>query len=840
MPRWVMVALMLVAAGGRGAAGELVLVEQGQARAQVVVPAEAPSAVRAAAEEFVRVLQQMTGASLPLVTEPESDPARPRVLIGACQAPEGLDADPAVIQGDAAYAGYVVACGRNVLALRGNTAVGTANAVYGFLQDQLGVRWFLPGELFTVVPRRRTVRVPEMRQVVTPSFVCRLGSASWDPLMRAWGERNRWDTGEGGWAIPYAAGFRHWMYALFPPSQYGQSHPDIYPLHNGKRVVPTSDTDQSWQPCVGNPETARLAITAINAYLDAHPEVHTYPFSINDNNNWCECDQCRALDVERPLYRGRRIYSDRWFTFVNTVARGVRAKHPDKRIGCFAYWGVELPPLQIERMEPNVFINLTQDTSQYFDPVYRKVDYDLIRAWQAKCDHVGKYDYYGLGALVPRFFPRLLAQDLKAIHRMGVRAFHSELYPYWANMGPMLYVASRLLWDVRLNPDRLLAEFYAAFGPAAEEMRAFYRVHEEAWRRQPRGQWFAGLGSAAEQMDLYTPQVVARAAAHLRRAEALATHGKARDRVRFIARGYAYPDLLLRGWTTARRLTGVKINTTAGARTAARETVRLQACLADEEQTWRQSIGAEPVVDQWYRDGGRPAIRSQWQAAVRAALTDAMRALSTWMETPAGQKDAALRPQLDRLRADPQVGLLWGALQGELRLGPNLLPNPGFEDAGANSLGPAGPDWQRAAVAAGWSTWQLDPAKGVFYLDEAVKRSGKASGAFRGGDDLCYITTVPLETGKRYLAEAWAYAPAAREGTAVALEVRWNDDQGRWFHGAADLRADVRQPGTWERLLVPFTAPHGAARAVILLSGSGIQAEEVVRFDDVFVGVVAE
>ena len=164
---------------------------------------------------------------------------------------------------------------------------------------------------------------------------------------------------------------------------------------------------------------------------------------------------------------------------------------------------------------------------------------------------------------------------------------------------------------------------------------------------------------------------MARAAA-LRRAEALATHGKARDRVRFIARGYAYPDLLLRGWTTARRLTGVKINTTAGARTAARGTVRLQACLADE-QTWRQSIGAEPVVDQWYRDGGRPAIRSQWQAAVRAALTDAMRALSTWMETPAGQDGVAptARPPPRRSTGRPLVG----RHSREAAAGANLLPN---------------------------------------------------------------------------------------------------------------------------------------------------------------------
>ena len=115
------------------------------------------------------------------------------------------------------------------------------------------------------------------------------------------------------------------------------------------------------------------------------------------------------------------------------------------------------------------------------------------------------------------------------------------------------------------------------------------------------------------------------------------------------------------------------------------------------------------MVDQWYRDGGRPAIRSQWQAAVRAALTDAMRALSTWMETPAGQKDAALRPQLDRLRADPQVGLLWGALQGELRLGPNLLPNPGFEDAGA-LLGPRGRTG--SACCRRLEHLAADPAKG--------------------------------------------------------------------------------------------------------------------------------
>ncbi|HOJ22212.1 MAG TPA: DUF4838 domain-containing protein [Armatimonadota bacterium] len=835
------IGLLLCALASPAAAANLVLVEDGQARAQVVIPDDASDRVRDLAGDFARVLARMSGARLPVVKESVSDPTQARVLIGACRASAGLDADPGAIRGDEAYAGYVIACDGKNLVLRGNTPAGTTNAVYGFLQDELGVRWFLPTELFEVVPTRRTVAVPEMRRVATPSFVCRLGSASWNPEALAWSRRNRWDTHEGGWEIPYAAGFRHWMYAVFPPSKYGKSHPEIYPLINGKRAIPSKDGEQLAQPCTGNPETVRIAIAEVNAYLDAHPECHTYPFGINDNNTWCECDLCKAQDVERPLYRGRKIYSDRWYTFVNAVARGVRARHPDKFIGCFAYAGVELPPIRIERMEPNVFINLTQDTAQYFDSAYRKVDYDLIRAWQQKCDHVGKYDYYGLGALAPRVFPHLLARDLKAIHAMGVRAFHSELYPYWAHMGPMLYVASRLLWDVRLDPDRLLREFYSAFGPAAGEIRAFYETHEAAWMSQKTGKWFGGLGSAGEQMDFYTPARAARAAEHLRRAKALATDETTQARVDFIARSYAYPDLLLRGWTTARAIGEAAPRRPAEARALAGRVETLLEALDGEETSWKKSIADDPLADRWYQNGGRPQIRSQWRSRVQTAMLDGLHALASWEKSPAGQKAAPeTRALFDRIAAHPQAGFLWKAMRGTLALGPNLLPNPGFEEAKGGQLGPTGPDWKSTSAAAGWSTWQENPHEGRFFLDTNEKHGGNAAGAFQGGGCLCYITTVPIETGKRYLAQVWVRKPVAREGTAVALEIRWNDAAGRWYNGAANLRLDARKAGVWEQLQIPFMAPPGAARVVILLTGYGIEKEDVVRFDNAFLGEARE
>ncbi|OGV63788.1 MAG: hypothetical protein A3K19_04990 [Lentisphaerae bacterium RIFOXYB12_FULL_65_16] len=833
--------LGVLAVAWRAAAADVVLVENGQARAQVVVTDTALPVVRDVAADFVRVVKRMSGVELALVAESKSDAAQPRVLIGACKAPQGLDADPATITGDEAYAGYVIACGQNCLVLAGNSPAGTANAVYGFLQDQLGVRWFLPTELFEIAPPLKSITIPELRRVVTPSFVCRLGSASWDKESLPWARHNRWDAGANEFTIPYASGFRHWMYAVFPPSKYGKTNPDIYPLLNGKRAVPENDGEQLAQPCTGNPETVRIAIEVVNTYLTEHPDTHTYPFSINDNNTWCECDLCRAQDVERPEYRGRRIYSDRWFTFVNAVAKGVSAKHPGKFIGCFAYWGVELPPLKIERLEPNVFVNLTQDTAQYFDSDYKTVDYDLIRAWQQKCQHVGKYDYYGLGALAPRYFPHLLAADLKAIHGMGARAFHSELYPYWANMGPMLYVASRLLWDVTLDPDALLEEFYTAtFGAVAPDMRAFYQTHEAAWMSQKKGLWFGGIGSAAQQMDFYTSEEVAEAASHLQKAEALAADDTVRARVRYIAQCYAYPDLLLRAWTAARDVTQVKAQSTAAAKSLAPRIESLLVPLGTEDAGWQKSIVEDPIVDAWYKNGARPNIRGLWRARVQGGLIDGVQALGAWAKTPEGTAASAEERQvLDRIAAHPQVGLLWQALQGTLRRGPNLLPNPGFEESKTDKAGPAGPEWQTASVAAGWSTWQQFQDKGKFFLDGSVKHAGNSAGAFEGGECLCYITTVPVEAGKTYLAEVWAMAPAVRENTKVTLEVRWHDVQGHWYNGAANHRVETKSSGAWERLLIPFVAPKDVPRAVFLLVGEGIAVEDVVRYDDAFLGEAA-
>ena len=814
-------------------AGALTLIEEGAPRCALVVADDVPEEVRQAAAELRRVLQRMSGAEVPLVA-PDQETTGVRILIGDVPLPEGHALDLPGL----GYAGYLLRVTEREVILRGDTPAGTANAVYGFLQDSLGVRWFFPTELFEVAPVRRTVTVEPTDERQIPSFVSRFYSGLYDEHSQLWARHLRLDA--GGWEVPFKAAFSHWLYRVFPPSRWGSTHPEFYPLLNGSRAIPDNDGQQLGQPCTSNPEAIRAAVAAVRHYFDENPQAHTYSLSINDNNTWCECEACRAQDVERPVWRGRAIYSDRYYTFVNAVAREVGKTHPDRFVGGFAYWGVEPLPLEIERMEPNVFLNLTQDSSQYFDPEYRAEDYRLIDDWMEKCEHFGKYDYYGLGALAPRYYPHLLAADLKAIHAKGVEAFHAEAYPHWPNFGPQIYLASRLLWDVELDPDALLEEFFTQlFGPAAEEMQGFYEVFEAACTRPRQGRWFEGIGSIREQVQGFTPEDVWSARRRLSRAlRRTAQLPEEHARIRYIARGYRYSELLLRGWQTAQQLQALRLDSEAQAVRAAKLIPRLSRIMQDLPTAWQKSILDDPIMPNWYKGGARPNVRSQWQAACQGALAQALPRLLAWYEKEGRKEDADALWQQVSAAEQNDLALLIRALRGEFDAGPNQVKNPGFEETDEEGDHPQGPEWVGQDAPPGWSTWQEDPARGQFFLDRETVHRGHRAAAIRGGGVLCYIATVPVETGTRYIGQAWARAQSVEAGRRTVFEVRWHDAQGQWFTGAPTYAVEVSQPHTWERLVIPFTAPEGAAQAVLLLIAYGLPEDGTVWFDDVSVGVV--
>lgn len=818
--------MVLLASVSFAHASGFAVVQAGAAKCQIVVGKGALPVEQQAADDLARCLRTMTGVAVPLVAEGTETAGVPRILVGPCALDEGVM--QAVKARD--YGGYLIRQVGTDLVLRGPSEYGSANAVYGLLEDTLGCHWFMPSELFESIPTRAEVVLPALDVAVNPGFRFRFfsgveGSGQWQ-------FRNRLDR-PGNLNAPFLGSMGHILYALYPPSKYGKEHPEYYPLIGGKRHVNTDDSDQSGQPCTSNPAVVQVAVDYLNRYFDEHPQAHTHSVCINDNNTWCECEACRAQDVAVPDFRGRKIYSDRYFTYVNAVARGVAAKHPDKFIGLFAYYGVEPTPVQIAKLEPNVYVGITQDCAQHFDAGYRRTDADFITQWQQKAAHVGKYEYYGLGAVVPRYYPHLIAQDIKHAKAVGLEGFHSEAYPLWAEFGPQIYLAARMLYNPALNPDTLLKEFFTdLYGPAGPEMAAFYQTMEDAWMSYQRpGVWFEGIGSMAEQIRMYKATDLAAMRAHLRRAGQLADREIIKQRVAYVREGMGYALNLIEGWLAADKLNALEI-TPANAAEAVRLVKQVNRCLDAAPRLWRSSIVNDPLAIQWYKDGARANVLAQWSSRCQDATLQAVGALAA---TGSDQQSAELLATLQ----GTEIETLLRGQRGEFDTLPNLLPNGSFSSTdNLKDNQPTGPGWTSEDAPPGWGTWKIDEGKGKLYLDASRVHGGKLAGAMQGGDCTCFIATVPVEAGKRYAATGWAFAEKVSATRQTTLEVRWQDKDSKWFGGGLNTSTAVRKPGQWERLVGAVTAPEGAARAVILLVVSDIHEKDRAWFDDIsFVGV---
>ncbi|MCE5238733.1 DUF4838 domain-containing protein [bacterium] len=802
------------------------VVQGGQAKCQIVLGKGAQPVEKDAAADLGRCLKVMTGVAVPLVAEGVEQAGVPKILVGPCALPD--DVMKAVAGRD--YGGYIIRQVGADLVLRGPSEYGSSNAIYGLLEDTLSCHWYMPSELFESIPQRAEVVLPALDVAVNPGFRFRYFSGVSEGGI--WQYRNRLDR-PGNPNAPFLAQ-GHILYALYPPSKYGKTHPDYYPLIAGKRHVNSDDQDQFGQPCTSNPEVVQVAVDTISRFFDTHPQAHTHSLCINDNNTWCECDACRAQDVEVPRFRGRTIYSDRYYTYVNAVARGLAAKHPDQFLGVFAYAGVEPVPAKIAKIEPNVYVSITQDCSQHFDAAYRQTDYDFIRQWQSKAAHVGKYDYYGLGAIIPRYTPHLIARDIRHSQQVGLEGFHSEAYPLWANFGPQIYVAAQMLYNPKLDCDKLLRGYFAdLYGPAAGEMAALYETFENAWMSYERpGKWFEGISSMAEQISMYKPEHLAAVRAHLRRARQLADSDLIRQRIAYVDQGLEYPLNAIEGWLAAEKLNTMRI-TAANSAEAVRLIKQVNRCVDEAPRLWQRSIMDDPISTNWYKQGARPTVIGQWVSHCQDATIGAVTELAN-----SNAPGDVLADVLAGLKGTDTETIM-RVYQGELDAQPSLLPNGSFESTeGVKDDQPTGPEWTSEGTPPGWSTWKIDPSKGKLYLDAGKPHAGKLAAAIQGGDCVCYITTVPVEAGRRYAAWTYAFAEKADPKRRTTLEVRWQDKGGKWFSGGLNTLTAVRQPGRWERLVSVVTAPEGAAKAVILLVVYDMPEGEKAWFDDASVVAV--
>ena len=506
----------------------------GERRATVVYESEPEGETVRAHEDLVSYLARATGVEFTSVSEDDFRPidGGPVVYVGRCRAlPEedraelkGMDRDAYLVHGtpEAAF-------------LAGPRPWSTYWAVCQFLEDHVGVRWLIPGELGEDVPAREEITVPLGRQVYSPALLSRLWSGA--QYGGVWSLRQR---------IHGRYQFHHNLLRIFDPGLY-EEHPEWFPLRVGERYRP-GQGDHSWQPCMAAESGVQHAADMARLAWAEDPDVESFSYGCNDGQGWCTCEGCRAMDREMDPWDGfEGTYSHRYFGWLNRVAAELEKTHPDKLLGCLAYSTYILPPEELD-LHPNIIPYLTSNRADYWEPEFRSQDQALLERWGRAANRVAIYDYaYGMGFAIPRIYTHLFQAAIQHAVRNGVRGFYAEVYPNWGLDGPKLYVMSRILWDPSVDVDALTEEWNERmFREAAEPMGAFFARCERAWREQQtgRGHWAYRLAADPKQFQIFPPSVLEECSRYLADAAERAGSQLVKDRVRFFRKTWEVTLLL--------------------------------------------------------------------------------------------------------------------------------------------------------------------------------------------------------------------------------------------------------------------------------------------------------
>jgi len=623
------------------------MAEDGKSRVTLVVPADMGEQTKLAAADMKRCLSEALGVEVGVVAK-ESDSTTPLTIVLATGRRAGVDVS--ALDRD----GCAIRTVGNSLIIAGATDYGTANGVYTFLMDCVGVRWFAPGDLYEVIPRNPDLALPEVDISRNPDFTYRIFSGVTGPAGRDWQRRARLDIGLEN--LPYF-GFGHNLNDIIPAGKYGKDHPEYFPMIHGKRYVPKTDGDENWQPCFTNRDVVCIAAESASDYFRKNPTATTFSLCINDGMNFCECPSCQALDAPmRKAKGGWNTYSDSYFHFVSEVARIVQTTDPGRYLGCYAYWGVEPTPRGIEKLPGNVVIALTQDTSQHFDPDYKQVDRDLWMAWSKVASHLGKYDYYGLGWLTPRYFPRLAADDIKFIKANSAVGFYCEAYPNWSVTAPQLYLATRMLWDSTLNRRALLDEYFTSlFGPASGEMRKFYSALGKYWVRERPGRWFQGLDNIRPELAMVDDALIEEAWQCLFRARSLVIGREAR-RVADVTDHFRFTYEIARGYGLARRLCTWQVKNSDDLARLVSQSLDALEMVRLAEKAHAETWATDPLYKHVYYEGDRFHRKFwAWEDEVRAGVQVGLLTASNFARAKLGKDEYSTvwKDLRERLLNDP-------------------------------------------------------------------------------------------------------------------------------------------------------------------------------------------
>jgi hypothetical protein len=460
-------------------ADSITLAADGKTNYTIVTGSDATPAEKTAARDLADHLKGITGATFPVSNQPGDGP---KLIVGPSDLAKKLlpNQNWDALGSD----GIVIKTVGKDLVLAGGRPRGTLYAVYSFLEDNCGVRWWTSSE--SDIPKKPTLQVESLDKTYVPKLLYReayyedaIGKksqhAAFDARLKLNGHMSRIPPEWGGHYT--IIGWCHTFYALIPPQRYFGTHPEWFSLVNGKRIVGAA------QLCLTNEEMRKELVKNALAAMRKNPDAGIISISQNDCGNPCQCENCQAIVKREGAESGPLI------EFVNKVAADIHKEYPNFLVETLAYQYTRKPPKTVKPAD-NVLVRLCSIEADFAHSL-RNEDFGRdLQTWGKLAKNLFVWNYVTDFAQYLQPHPNMtyLGDDLRLFTENNVVGVFEQGDAY-NQAGDFLqlraWLLAHLMWDPSREQKPLVKEFLDGYyGSAAPDLQAYLDlINEPAAKR---------------------------------------------------------------------------------------------------------------------------------------------------------------------------------------------------------------------------------------------------------------------------------------------------------------------------------------------------------------------
>ena len=361
----------------------------------IVLGTDATTAIKNTVDCFIGYINEATGSDIAIAADGES--ADYEICIGLTDRETEKVTEA---RKDIGTSGIAIISDSCKIFLTGDGELGVIYAMYQFLEDYLGYRFYAPD--FYVAKHEYATDFPsDLCFVYNPSIEIR-DTDFRDVFV------GKEDPHSGKYDLEYAnslklngVGARKFWTSASIANQYGGYFPK-YAGGGAHSFAPLAEIGWDEQPCLSDEAVYQKVLANVKKTLDEHPEATVIDVSQCDNWDFCKCEKCSALDMQYSPDGVSPVPAASILTFVNRIARDIKEEYPDVIVQTLAYAYSIYPPIGM-KAEDNVAIRLcnieccfahalSDESCTYNGGVNPNFAENIVR-WGEICNQLYIWDY---------------------------------------------------------------------------------------------------------------------------------------------------------------------------------------------------------------------------------------------------------------------------------------------------------------------------------------------------------------------------------------------------------------------------------------------------------------